>query len=61
MFNQMVRIWIAIPFIMFFLVITGLAADFMYRVVEENYVVVSVIVLIISLSGLIAAMYKWLK
>lgn len=61
MFNQMVRIWIAIPFIMFFLVITGLAADFMYRVVEENYVAVSVIVLIISLSGLIAAMYKWLK
>lgn len=61
MFKQMVRLWIAIPFIMFFLIITGLAADFMYRVVEENYMTVAIITLVVSLSGLIAAMYKWLK
>ncbi len=47
MFKQMVRLWIAIPFIMFFLVITGLAADFMYRVVEENYMTVAIITLVV--------------
>ncbi len=61
MFNQMIRVWISIPFIMFFLVVTGTFADFMWRLTSEHYYTVATVVLILSLSGLVVALYKVIK
>lgn len=61
MIKQMVRLWIAIPIIMFLLVMIGLVADFTWRMVEQNHEVFGVIVLTVSLAGLIAATERWLK
>lgn len=61
MIKQMVRLWIAIPIIMFLLVMVGLMLDFTWRMVEQNHEVFSVIVLTVSLAGLIASTERWLK
>lgn len=61
MFKQMVQLWIAIPIIMTVIVLVSFIFDVTYRFVDNNQIAVGYGVLAISLTGLIASTYAWLK
>ena len=58
MFMQMVRLWAAIPIVMLLLALTVVSLEFLWRVVYENFTVVSIIIGIVSVAGLIASIYN---